>query len=199
MRSQAHYTDPRRPSRVSLLAQVMVVFLVAVALLLGGAYLTGLLPGQPRSTALPDSSSSQAFPPIAGIPCEDPIEGGLSAQTLLIIRVDGSRTTVPGGIGKRTDCRYWLYTSNSQGVIHIEAPTVGSFTLGQFFDVWLEPLDDRRIGGHEASGDQAVIAFVNREPWLGDPRSIPLDDRAIIELQLGAAALEPLEVPFPNE
>lgn len=201
MRDQARPTarKPGPDERGGALLQVTVVFVAALALLVGVAFVTGLIPGDSRSTPPPGATSLQEFPPIAGIPCQAPVEDGFSAQALLIIRVDGRQQTVPGGIGKRTPCRYWLHTISSQGVIHVDAPAEQSFALGQFFDVWLEPLDSTRIGEHMASGDQAVFAFVNGEAWNDDPRAIPLKNRTIIELQLGVRPAEPLDVPFPSE
>jgi len=38
------------------------------------------------------------------------------------------------------DCLYWLHTHVADGIIHIETPGERSFTLGEFFDIWNQPL-----------------------------------------------------------
>lgn len=177
-----------------------IVALLAVVLAVGFALasFTGILPkGGSASNA--NLSSPRNFPPIAGIGCDETVEDASSARAMLVIRVSGQRQTIPGGIGKRTGCRYGAYTSDSTGVIHLDVAAGRSFTLGQFFDIWLEPLDETRIGGHVGSAGEAVFAFVDREPWAGDPRAIPLDDKTIVELQLGAKSEEPLNVQLPPE
>jgi hypothetical protein len=52
--------------------------------------------------------------------------------------VNGKQVSVPAGIGIASDntCFYWLHTHTSDGVIHIEAPSGRSFTLGNFLDIW---------------------------------------------------------------
>lgn len=177
-----------------------MVALLVVVLALGFALasFTGILPTG-GSTPNANLSSPRNFPPIAGIGCDETVEDVSSARAMLVIRVNGQRQTIPGGIGKRTGCRYGAYTSDSTGVIHIDVAAGQSFTLGQFFNIWLEPLDETRIGQYVGSGGEVVFAFVDREPWEGDPRAIPLAVQTIIELQLGTERQEPLDIQLPSE
>jgi hypothetical protein len=81
---------------------------------------------------------------------------------------------------------YWLHTHDASGVIHIESPVRRRYTLGEFFDVWGQPLGPNQVGpvrGHlTILVDGAVVA--------GDPRDIPLDEHSVIQLDLGTV------VPF---
>src|SRR5664280_356707 len=44
------------------------------------------------------------------------------------------------------DCLYWLHTHVADGIIHVEAPAKQQFTLGQFFDIWNQPLNPNQVG-----------------------------------------------------
>jgi hypothetical protein len=78
-------------------------------------------------------------------------------------------------------CYFWLHTHTSDGVIHVESPLRKIFTLGDFFDVWRQPLSAVRIAGLHGK----VSAFVNGKPWTKSPRSIPLLAHADIQLEIG--------------
>jgi hypothetical protein len=40
---------------------------------------------------------------------------------------------------------YWIHTHDSTGWIHVEAPRKIRATLGQFFDVWGQPLSREKV------------------------------------------------------
>jgi hypothetical protein len=90
----------------------------------------------------------------------------------------------PGGTfvdSGNTDCLYWLHVHANDGIIHIEAPAKQSFVLGQFFDVWGQPLGPNQVG--PARGN--VVAFENGKRFTGNPRDIPLLSQAVIQLDVG--------------
>ena len=64
----------------------------------------------------------------------------------------GLQVSVPAGVGIPGNCLYWLHTHQPDGIIHIEAPVERTFTLGNFFDIWRQPLGP----------DQGVQAFGHR-------------------------------------
>jgi hypothetical protein len=88
----------------------------------------------------------------------------------------------------------WLHTHAPDGIIHIESPIRTRFTLGQFFDVWGQPLGPRRVG--PARG--MVTAFYNGRHFLGDPREIPLTAHAQIELAVGRPLPALVSIAFPR-
>ncbi len=86
-----------------------------------------------------------------------------------------------GPVAVAGKCFFWLHTHTFDGVIHIESPVRAIFTLGDFFDVWRQPLTGNRI----ASLHGKVTAFVNGKPWTKSPRSIPLLPHENIQLEIG--------------
>jgi len=137
-----------------------------------------------------------------------------SEQTLfhihahLTLFLGGAARQVPGGIGilepqvQSTQagpfvaggrCFYWLHTHAVDGLIHIESPVQRAFTLGNFFDVWGQPLGPTRVG--PASGP--VTAILNGKIYHGDPRNIPLEALGQIQLEVGRPLVGPVTIAFP--
>jgi hypothetical protein len=69
-----------------------------------------------------------------------------------------------------------------------------TYTLGEFFDVWGQALDGRRVG--PARG--RVTAFFDGRRYLGDPRRIPLLSHAQIQLDVGRPVVAPERIAFPS-
>jgi hypothetical protein len=89
-------------------------------------------------------------------------------------------------------CYYWLHTHTSDGIIHMESPSVRIYTLGNFFDEWNQPLSRTQVAG----GKGKVTAFVNDKRWTRDPRAIPLLPHVSIQLDVGSPVVPPYEVSF---
>jgi hypothetical protein len=86
-------------------------------------------------------------------------------------------------------CYYYLHTHASDGVIHIESPTVRIYSLGNFFDEWRQPLSPSQVG--PAKGK--ITAFLNGKRWTKSPRAIPLAAHNVIQLDVGTPI-----VPFKS-
>ena len=116
----------------------------------------------------------------------------------LAIYVNGVQKAVPAGIGivqpwqteQEQDGStfidggskiYYLHTHDSTGVLHVESPNQNTYTLGQVFAEWNQPLSETQVG--PATG--SVIAYVNNQKYTGDPSSIPLTPHAVIQLDVG--------------
>ncbi len=89
-------------------------------------------------------------------------------------------------------CFYWLHSHAADGVIHVEAPVQRTFTLGDWFDLWGQPLTSAQV----AADSGTVIAYVNGRRHDGDPRSIPLESHAVIQLDVGTD-VAPQPYAFP--
>jgi hypothetical protein len=134
-----------------------------------------------------------------------------SEQTLfhihahLTLFVGGTARQLPYGIGITSPkveqtaqgafvgggtCFYWLHTHAADGIIHIESPVQRTFTLGNFFDIWGEPLSRTQVG--PAAGK--VTAFYNGQPFTGNPREIPLTAHAQIQLDVGKPLVAPVSL-----
>jgi hypothetical protein len=145
--------------------------------------------------------------PVDGVTCRS-----LSAEVVryhvhvaVTVFVDGTRERLPAGIGITRpylvehlatgtfldvgphDCLYWLHTHAADGIVHVEAPSAGTFTLGQLFDVWRQPLGTRRVG--PARGP--VVVYENGRRLSGDPRATPLLAHGVIQIDVGSPV-----VPF---
>jgi len=111
----------------------------------------------------------------------------------LALLQNGTSVPLPGGIGILQDqqCLYWLHTHAADGIIHIESPGTATFTLGQFFDIWGQPLGSTQAGPLHADLGAQLHVFVDSTPYTGDPRAIPLTPHELITIESGA------EVPPP--
>jgi hypothetical protein len=145
------------------------------------------------------SESSNGTPgasAVSGITCDRGEHNVFHVHSQLKIRVDGAEVPVPANIGVRPGvCLYWLHTHDASGLLHVEAPSQREFTLGQFFEVWGQPLGPNAVATHVVGADQQVFAFVDGQPYTGDLQSIQLLDGRRIEIQIGAAAIPPALSP----
>jgi hypothetical protein len=109
--------------------------------------------------------------------------------------VDPQSSPAPGGaFVSNGSCFYWLHTHAADGIVHIESPVRRIYTLGDFFDIWGQALNRNRIGPLRGP----VVAFYNRQRFLGDPRQIPLTAHAQIQLEIGRPIVAPASITFPS-
>src|SRR5579872_2856864 len=127
-------------------------------------------------------------PTVDGIPCEVGESVAYHVHAHLTIMVAGSdrRVYPPAntGINLLHLCLFWLHTHDASGIIHIEAPHRISPTLGQFFDIWGQPLSPTRVWDYSTS-PAALRAFVGTKRFTGDPRGIRLGYHTVVTLELG--------------
>src|SRR6266702_2094229 len=81
------------------------------------------------------------YQPIDGVYCDQLEQSAYHHHVHLTAYIDGNVVTVPQNIGIATagsgvDCYYWLHTHATDGIIHVEAPNAGTFTLKDFLDIW---------------------------------------------------------------
>jgi hypothetical protein len=111
---------------------------------------------------------------------------GVQGTTLHIhqhldIFVNGKHVTVPGLIGiyangDSTQGGFFveLHTHDSSGIIHLEAPKKGAFTLGQFVGVWGVRLSKSCIGGYCATPGKPLKFYLNGKLFTGNPNNVVL-------------------------
>jgi hypothetical protein len=199
-------------------AVVLVLALVGVGLALwlsgGGG---GAPAGGPEGVAIqqvPDLASADSTASggvVDGITCRTTMlqKVGYHIHVHVDIFVNGRQKRIPAGAGiaaprfpehlstglfvdnSSTSCLYWLHVHANDGIIHIESPVRRTFTLGQFFDIWGQPLGPDQVG--PARG--RVVAFENGHRLTGSPRNIPLLTHAVIQLDVGSpvVAFQPVQ------
>src|SRR5207253_9951624 len=96
-----------------------------------------------------------------------------------------------------SSCLFWLHTHATDGVIHVESPTKDAFTLGQFFDIWHQPLSRTQGASLKADARHQIRAYVNGHLYAGDLRTIPLTAHALITLEDGPPWVTPPPFSFP--
>lgn len=147
------------------------------------------------------AARAQAAPTIAGIQCNQSEGTVTHIHQHLAIYDKGTPVIVPAdiGINAAQGCLFWLHTHDSTGVIHVESPNQGTtYTLGQFFAIWGQPLSGTRVASAVATGSAHVRAYVNGRLYTGDPRSIPLTQHARITLEVGPPWVSPPSFTFTN-
>ena len=143
---------------------------------------------------------------VDGISCQSGEQVAFHIHTRLTIFVNGHEDKVPYAVGiadPQTEqttrgpfvgggaCFSWLHTHAADGIIHIESPIQRKYTLGNFFDVWGQPLSTTQVG--PAKGP--VTALLNGKAWVGDPRAIPLGSHTQIQLMVGKPLVGPVNIP----
>lgn len=156
----------------------------------------------PNVPDLASAASSATGAPVDGITCRPAAKETVNyhIHVHVAIFVDGQLRRLPGGVGITRpyltehlssgdfldvglhDCLYWLHTHVPDGIVHVETPAKGNFTLGQFFDIWRQPLSSTQVG--PARGP--VVVFENGHRYSGNPRDVPLLAHGDIQIDVGA-------------
>jgi hypothetical protein len=180
-----------------------------------------LKPATPSGPAGPEGVPVPSAPPLTGTATKatgqnvDGIGCSSSEQTLfhihahLTLFVNGSPRQVPAGIGipaasgqntpqgefiSNGKCFYWLHTHAADGIVHIESPVHRTYTLGNFFDEWGQPLGPDQVGPEKGH----VTALYNGQVYQGNPRNIPLNKHAQIQLEVGTPLVAPESITWPS-
>ena len=92
-------------------------------------------------------------------------------------------------------CVYPLRTLEPTGVLLIEPGPTRS--LGQFFDLWGQPLNQRDVAGFHAPHGHTVSVFVDGTLWRGNPRSVSISAQAQITIEVGPFVRPHVRYSFP--
>ncbi len=148
-----------------------------------------------------DTASGALGQPVDGFNCDKTVGGPGHHHIHLSIFNNGEQIAIPRGIGMENPgnsnfiyhqtCLYFLHTHDETGIVHMEPKEgQGSFTLGNVFDIWGEPLNATSVAGF--TGPQLVI--VNGQTYTGDPNQIQLAPFMQITIEVGT----PLPGPPPT-
>jgi hypothetical protein len=142
----------------------------------------------------PTSSTSPSLSPLAldNIDCNSSEQLTYHVHAHLSLYINGSPVTVPAGIGidENNQCYYWLHTHDVTGVIHIEAPQPGTYTLGTFFRLW-----DQRFSqlGYPPQLNQSTgwKVSIDGKPYNGNFRDIALSAHMLITMAYNTPGARP--------
>lgn len=202
-----------------VIAVVALVVVLAVTLT-GNGNNSSQAAGTPVPTAIPSSPMTTAngrdtLPPwpvpanatdavhAAGLPMlgsEGTVE---HIHVHLDIIDNGKPVTVPAlvGIDEQAQTISPLHTHDTSGVIHIESPVKGTFSLGQFFTEWQVTLSANQIGGLHAGNGNELHAYVNGKPVTGNPAAITFtahDEIALVYGPIGQHVTIPGSYVWPE-
>ncbi len=120
--------------------------------------------------------------------------------------INGKDMALPAQIGIYQDpdptksCLYWLHTHDTTGVIHVEAPKDGTYTLGNLFKIWGQPLSATQLMVYKTDASHSIKAYVNGALYKGNPADIQLKLHSVLTLEYGPPFVAPQPYKFsPNE
>ena len=149
-----------------------------------------------EGAVLASASTAADGQTVDGIQCQSNEQVAYHIHTHLTVYVNGALRPIPAGIGivkpvaqqtpngtfyEASQCYYWLHVHAQDGVIHVEAPNQTTYTLGQFFAIWRQPLTSTRVGPAQGT----VTAYVNGVRYSGDPASITLGSHEDVQVDVG--------------
>ena len=163
----------------------------------------------PNAPGLASAGARAGSAPVDGIRCLGGEQVAFHIHAHLTLFVHGKPRQVPYGVGINNpavsqtpagayvgggSCFYWLHSHAADGIIHIESPIERAYTLGEFFDIWGQPLGPARVG--PAVG--RVTAIYDGRLYQGNPRNIPLTAHAQIQLEVGTPLVSSDAIAFPQ-
>jgi hypothetical protein len=163
----------------------------------------------PPAPPLASTATKATGKTVDGISCDTTEQLVYHIHAHLTVFVNGAARQIPAAIGipgaqaentptgpfiATGSCFYWLHTHAADGIIHIESPVHRTYTLGDFFDIWGQPLGPDQVG--PARGP--VTAIYNGQVYRGNPRNIPLEKHAQIQLEVGKPLVSPASITFPG-
>jgi hypothetical protein len=143
------------------------------------------------------------------------VEGqGLHSDQHLDIYVDGQPVQIPQSIGippgykadpgtTPTDFISILHTHDTSGIVHVEAPSVTQYTLGEFFDVWGVRFTPQCLGNLCETKNKKIEVFVNGKLQTGDPTKVafslePLSQEIVLTYGTKAELPNPIPSQMPG-
>ena len=145
-----------------------------------------------------DTATGGVGQAIQNVLCMPNLSGLFHIHSHLSIFVNGEARAIPANVGNvetaTTDCHYYVHTHDRSGKIHIEPPVASSFTLGQLFAIWGQPLSATNVAGI----DNLPIYFYVTEngavtQFTGDPTTIQFASHRHVAIVIGTPITQ---VPF---
>ena len=130
--------------------------------------------------------------PVSGLNCGT--RGNLYTYSHLSIYLNGRPLALPANIGTvaptmaaQTGCAYPVHTDDQTGKIRMDASSNASYTLGQFFAIWGQPLTSTNVAGLTST---PITIYVNNggqlTKYTGDPASLVLPAHGEVSIEIGS-------------
>jgi hypothetical protein len=143
----------------------------------------------------PGVASPPRGEPVHGIRCDAMEATTFHIHQHLAVFNHGKPVPVPEDVGRPlAGCFYWLHTHTPDGIIHVEAPAAKSYTLGDFFAIWGQPLTATNVAGATLKKGEKLTVWVNGSRVTTDPAKIELANHTDITIDVGPPAPKP--APF---
>lgn len=205
-RQQRQHQIVRQQRRQNTRRWYVIGGIVALIVVLGG--------GGVYLALAQNGNSAQAGAAIDGLPCEAQMSAVYHVHAHLTLYQNGKQVLVPSQVGipynpaiPGNGCLYSLHTHDPSGVVHVESPSTGTYTLGEYFDVWHHTSiwDDQSTlaSSYGVSVSNAfpnalgtakpsqIHVYVNGQSVGSDYKGIELTNHKLITIELGT----PLRTP----
>lgn len=114
--------------------------------------------------------------------------------------INGKPITVPANLGVGFAYISPFHTHDATGILHVEAPEIKDFKIGQFFDQWGVDLNDNCVGTYCADENNKLVVGVNGQP-ITNVRDYVVKQHDKIYIWYGSkseAVTIPAEYSFPE-
>jgi hypothetical protein len=135
--------------------------------------------------------------PVDGLSCFPSVPQTVHIHSHLAVVLNGQLLAIPNNIGRvfatatQGGCLYQLHNHDAGGRQHIEGPAPFTATLGNWFDIWGQPLARDNVGG--ITGLPVVFYVTDNGVTVihdGDPATIELKSHRLITIQIGTQLTE---------
>jgi hypothetical protein len=112
------------------------------------------------------------------------------------IIVNNEPQALPGNIGASqqgaTHCFYTVHNHNSSGKVHVTPTAPGTYTLGNFFDIWKQPLTNTNVAGFSGMPIKIFVTDGTTTTEVADTdwTNIELKDHREITISVGTDVTE---------
>ena len=202
--------ERRRRMQIIGAAALGVVVIAVIVILVASGGGKSKKPQTANAQLLASVSSAANGRTVKGIQCQTMEQVLFHIHAHAAIYVNGKQRAIPAGIGippprqvaqtsqgpfvTGGSCFYWLHSHTADGIVHIESPIKRTYTLGDYFAIWNQPLSANQVGPVRGS----ITAFVNGRKFSGNPASIPLKAHNVIQLDVGTSIVPPQPFSFPS-
>lgn len=182
---------------------ILVIALVAVLLVA-----THQSPSPSGSTGLHPANGQV----VDGMTCTSSEQLVFHIHSYLAIYANGQPVTVPPGVGivappgsgeaalgsnGLTQCIYPLHVHDTEpNIVHIESPVKKTYTLGNFFDIWGQPLSATQMMGNKTDSTHKLMFYVfdasgKMTQVTSDPRAIALGEHESVVILYNSPNVQP--------